>query len=85
MRRFTNGQPIGGASLCSFCSSSTYSGGSKSGMVAISWATFMIGPFSPPSAAANSEAFRPRSSARPKSRLAAKRAATPPIFVPTRA
>ena len=55
MRRFTNGQPIGGASLWSFCNSSTYSGGSRSGMVAISCATFMIGPFSPPSAAASSE------------------------------
>ena len=55
MRRFTKAQPIGGASLCSFCSSSTYSGGSRSGTVAISCATFMIGPFSPPSAAARSE------------------------------
>ena len=32
-------------------------------MVAISCATFMIGPFSPPSAAARSDAFLPRSSA----------------------
>ena len=53
MRRLTNAQPIGGASLCSLVSSVTYSGGSASGMVASSCATFMIGPFSPPSAAAS--------------------------------
>ena len=76
MRRLTKAQPIGGASLCSFCSSSAYSGGSRSGMVAISCATFMIGPFSPPSAAASSAAFLPRSSDRPNSRLAANFAAT---------
>ena len=34
-----------------------------SGMVAMSWATFMIGPLRPPSAAASSIAFLPRSSA----------------------
>jgi hypothetical protein len=37
-----------------------YSGGSASGMVAISCATFMIGPFRPPSAAASSAALRAR-------------------------
>ena len=67
MRRFTNGQPMGGASLCSFTSSAAYSAGSASGMVAISWATFMIGPLRPPSAVASSAAFLPRSSASPNS------------------
>ena len=33
MRRFTNAQPMGGASLCSFISSAAYSGGKASGMV----------------------------------------------------
>ena len=47
MRRLTKAAPIGGASLCSFCSASAYSGGSASGMVAKSCATFMIGPFEP--------------------------------------
>ena len=42
---------MGGAWLCSLISSLAYSGGSASGMVASSCATFMIGPFSPPSAA----------------------------------
>ena len=86
MRRLTKAQPIGGASLCSFCSSSTYSGGSRSGMVAISCATFMIGPFSPPSAAARSAAFLPRSSAeaeQPARRRTSPR--PPPTLVPTRA
>ena len=48
---------MGGASLCSFISSLAYSCGSASGMVAISCATFMIGPLRPPSAAASSAAF----------------------------
>ena len=85
MRRFTKAQPIGGAWLCSFCSSVTYSGGKASGMVANSWATFMIGPLSPPSAAASSAALRERSSPRPNSRAPAMRAATPPTLAPTRA
>ena len=55
MRRLTKAQPIGGAWLCSFISSVAYSAGSASGMVASSCATFMIGPFSPPSAAASAE------------------------------
>ena len=55
MRRLTKAQPIGGAWLCSFVSSAAYSGGSASGMVAISCATFMIGPLSPPSAAASAD------------------------------
>ena len=71
MRRLTKAQPIGGASLCSFCSSAAYSGGSASGMVAINWATFMIGPLSPPSAAAKRDALRARSSAPPSSRAPA--------------
>ena len=49
MRRFTKAQPIGGAFACSCASSIAYSGGTASGMVAISCATFMIGPLSPPS------------------------------------
>ena len=44
------GCPMGGASLCSFWSSAAYSGGIRSGMVARSCATFMIGPLRPPSA-----------------------------------
>ncbi len=75
--RRTNGQPIGGASFCNFISSEAYSGGSASGMVARSCATFMIGPFRPPSAAASWIAFWPRSSAKPKSRAPAIFAATP--------
>ena len=51
MRRLTKAQPMGGASLCSLVSSIAYSAGSASGMVASNWATFMIGPFRPPSAA----------------------------------
>ena len=66
MRRFTNAQPIGGASLCSLVSSVAYSAGSASGMVASNCATFMIGPFSPPSASASSAALRARSSGSPK-------------------
>ena len=85
MRRLTKAQPMGGASLCSFINSAAYSGGNASGMVAISWATFMIGPLRPPSAAASSMAFLPRSSASPNSRAPAMRAATPLILAPTRA
>ena len=85
MRRLTKAQPIGGASLCSFISSAAYSGGSASGMVAMSCATFMIGPLRPPSAAASSMAFLPRSSLRPNNRAPAMRAATPPMLAPTRA
>ena len=66
MRRLTKAQPIGGAWLCSLVSSAAYSGGSASGMVAISCATFMIGPLRPPSAAASSIAFLPRSSVEPE-------------------
>ena len=60
MRRLTKAQPIGGAWLCSLISSVAYSGGSASGMVASSCATFMIGPLSPPSAAASSSALAAR-------------------------
>ena len=83
MRRLTKAQPIGGAWLCSLISSLAYSGGSASGMVASSCATFMIGPFSPPSAAASSSALAARSSGTPKKRAPAKRAAVPPSCVPT--
>ena len=78
MRRLTKAQPMGGASLCSFVSSAAYSGGSASGMVAISCATFMIGPLRPPSAAASSMAFLPRS------RLHAEEARVRPCAPPPR-
>ena len=84
MRRRTKAQPIGGAWLCSWPSSAAYSAGRASGMVASSCATFMIGPFSPPSAAARLAASRSRSGSRPSRRLAAMRAATPPTLAPTR-
>src|SRR3970282_1450207 len=57
MRRLTKAQPMGGAWLCSLINSLAYSAGSASGMVASSCATFMIGPFSPPSAAARPIVF----------------------------
>ena len=57
IRRLTKAAPIGGASLCSFWSSAAYSGGIRSGIVARSCATFMIGPLSPPSACASAAAF----------------------------
>ena len=50
MRRRTKGLLIGGALLCSWASSAAYSAGRASGMVAISCATFINGPFRPPSA-----------------------------------
>ena len=83
MRRRTNGQPIGGAWLCSWPSSAAYSAGSASGMVASSCATFMIGPFSPPSAAASAAASLSRSGSSPNRRRPAMRAATPPTLAPT--
>src|SRR5262245_32097778 len=52
-------------------------------MVASSCATFMIGPFKPPSAAASSSALAARSSGTPKKRAPANRAAVPPSCVPT--
>ena len=75
---------MGGASDCSFCSSVAYSGGSRSGTVASSCATFMIGPFSPPRACANAAALVGVSPL-PKNLAPAMRAATPPTFAPTRA
>ena len=83
MRRLTKAEPIGGASLCSLVSSSAYSGGSASGMVASSCATFISGPLRPPSAAASAIALPPRSSLSPSARDVAMRAATPPTWVPT--
>jgi len=53
-------------------------------MVAINWATFMMGPFKPPSAAASSAAL-PARSPPPNMRVAAMRAAIPPTLAPTRA
>ena len=78
MRRFTKAAPMGGASLCSFCSSAAYSGGMRSGMVASSCATFMIGPFRPPSAWASAAAFEaslPIAPEQPRSRHARRHAA----------
>ena len=83
MRRLTKAQPMGGAWLCSLISSLAYSGGSASGMVASSCATFMIGPLRPPSAAASASALPARSDGRPSTRWPAMRAATPPTLVPT--
>ena len=85
MRRLTKAAPIGGASDCSFWSSAAYSGGTTSGMVARSCATFMIGPLRPPSACASRAALEASSPFRPKNRVPAIRAATPPTWVPTRA
>ena len=62
-----------------------YSGGIASGIVDRSWATFMIGPFRPPSARASSAALALRSISRPKAREPIILAATPLIPVPTRA
>ena len=84
MRRLTKPQPMGGAWLCSLASSAAYSGGSASGMVEMSCATFMIGPLRPPSAAASSMALAAVEIPAEK-RAPAKRAATPPILAPTRA
>ncbi len=84
MRRRTNAGPMGGACDCSWESSWAYSGGSASGMVASSCATFMIGPLRPPSAAASAAAFLLSSESRPKNRWLATRAATAPTLVPTR-
>ena len=78
MRRLTKAQPIGGASACSCASSIAYSGGTASGMVAMSCATFMIGPLSPPSMRASSAACAPRSTSRPSAREPIIRAARPP-------
>ena len=83
MRRLTKAAPIGGASDCSFCNSAAYSGGSRSGTVASSCATFMIGPFRPPSAWAREAALVTSSPLRPRSRASAIRAATPPTLAPT--
>src|SRR5262249_17227733 len=85
MRRLTKAQPMGGASLCSFISSAAYSGGSASGMVAKGWPTFMIGPLRPPSAAASSRAFFPRSRPSPTSPAPRLRPPTPPILAAARA
>ncbi len=86
MRRLTKAAPIGGASACNFCNSSAYSGGSRSGIVAMSCATFMIGPFKPPSAAVSALALRwSLPSPPPNRREPTMRAATPPTLAPTRA
>ena len=84
MRRLTKAAPMGGASFCSLDSASAYSGGSASGMVDTSWATFMSGPLRPPSAEASAAAL-PASASIPNSRDPAIRAATPPTLAPTRA
>jgi hypothetical protein len=71
IRRLTKAQPMGGASLCSFCNSAAYSGGKRSGMVAISWATFISGPLRLPSADASADASAARLGSPPTSRLPA--------------
>ncbi|WP_370540551.1 hypothetical protein, partial [Azospirillum sp. INR13] len=55
------------------------------GMVDRICATFISGPFSPPSAARSSAAWRSRSTRIPSTRSPARRAASPPTAVPTRA
>jgi hypothetical protein len=85
MRRRTKAAPMGGASLWSFCSSAAYSGGTTSGMVARSCATFMMGPLRPPSACARAAALPAELPSPPNSRFPAMRAATPPMLAPTRA
>ena len=59
---------MGGASLCSFCSSAAYSGGSRSGMVAMSCATFIIGPFEPAERGGKLDGLPARSRSQPSSR-----------------
>ena len=85
MRRLTKAQPIGGALAWSCASSAAYSRGRASGMVDMSCATFMSGPFSPPSARRSSSAWRWRSAVRPSTRPPAIRAARPPAAVEMRA
>ena len=82
MRRRTKGLLIGGALLCSWASSAAYSAGRASGMVAISCATFINGPFRPPNASFSSTALEP-SSGRPIRRAPAMRAACTPTVPPT--
>ena len=62
-----------------------FGGGSRSGMVAISWATFISGPLRLPSADASADASLARFGSPPIIRRPAYRAATPPTFAPTRA
>ena len=76
---------MGGALDCNWRSSSAYSGGSASGMVARIWAAFMSGPLRPPSAAFNSAEWRPWSRSRPSMRAPTSCAANPPTLAPTRA
>jgi hypothetical protein len=83
MRRLTKAQPMGGASDWSWASSAAYSGGNASGMVASSCATFIMGPFRPPSARASSAALSARSNVIPSAREPIIRAATPLMPAPT--
>ena len=66
MRRRTKAQPMAGALACNCASSRAYSGGSASGMVEMSWAAFISGPFRPPSAAFSSDACLSRSRLQPR-------------------
>ena len=66
MRRRTKAQPMAGALACNCASSRAYSGGSASGMVEMSCAAFISGPFRPPSAALRSVACLSRSSDSPR-------------------
>ena len=83
MRRRTKPGPIGGADDCNCESWAAYSGGTASGIVDSSCATFMIGPLRPPSAAVSSAAARERSPSMPSMRWPATLAATAPTLAPT--
>ena len=72
----------GGRGRLQLDNSRAYSGGSASGMVESSCATFIKGPLRPPSAAARSAALRALSCSMPKRRPPAMRAATAPTLVP---
>src|SRR3712207_588083 len=85
MRRRTKGQPMGGALDCSVASCCAYSSGSASGTVERNCATFISGPFSPPSTAFRSSACADLSVLMPRKRWPATRAAIPPTAPEVRA
>ena len=74
MRRRTNGRPSAAHCSAAGRAPAAYSAGSASGIVAISWATFISGPLRPPSASLGRRAW-PRRAAGPSSRAPAIRAA----------
>jgi hypothetical protein len=85
MRRRTKAQPIGGALACSCASSSAYSAGNASGIVDRNCATFISGPFRPPSTVLRSSAWLARLVRTPNTRSPATRAAMPPTAPEVRA